>query len=212
MAPYYPLHLNITGKKCLVVGGGKTAQRKIATLLRYGGSVVVVSPDSTPAIAALSRRKKIVWRKRKFKESDCSGAFLIFAATDCPSLNRTIGGLARRKSILVNVIDSLTDCDFISPALVERGHLTVSIASEGLAPLLSRKIKTDLESYFGPEYMRYTLLMGRVRGAIVRNKKLSEQDKREKLQALLSLPIMENLVREKRVYCRDILKKLGVTH
>jgi len=211
MAPYYPLHLNIAGKKCLVVGGGKTAQRKIAKLLRYGGKVVLVSPEATPALVALSRRKKLVWRKRTFRETDCSGAFLIFAATDCARINRTVAALARRKSILVNVIDSLTDCDFISPALVERGHLTVSIATEGLAPLLSGKIKTDLEHYFGPAYMRYTLLMGRVRGAIVRNKKLSELEKREKLQSLLSLPVMSKLARGKKVSCRDILKKLGVS-
>ena len=211
MAAYYPLHLNIEGKKCLVVGGGKTAQRKVATLLRYGGRVMVVSPEATPAIVALCRRKKIVWRKRKFRETDCTGAFLIFSATDCAEVNRRVAGLAHQKSILVNVADSLNDCDFISPALVERGHLTVSIATEGRAPLLSRKIKTDLEHYFGPAYMRFTLLMGRVRGAIVRNKKLSELEKREKLQSLLSLPVMGKLALGKKVSCRDILKELGVT-
>ena len=211
MVAYYPLHLNIAGKKCLVVGGGKTAQRKVAALLRYGGKVMVVSPEATPAIVALCRRKKIVWRKRKFRETDCTGSFLIFSATDSSELNRTVAGLAHQKSILVNVADSLNDCDFISPALVERGHLTVSIATEGLAPLLSGKIKTDLEHYFGPAYMRYTLLMGRVRGAIVRNKKLSELEKREKLQSLLSLPVMSKLARGKKVSCRDILKKLGVS-
>jgi precorrin-2 dehydrogenase/sirohydrochlorin ferrochelatase len=211
VAAYYPLHLNIEGKKCLVVGGGKTAQRKVSTLLRYGGRVMVVSPEATPAIVALSQRKKIVWKKREFREPDCTGAFLIFSATDCAHVNRTVARMAYRKSILVNVADSLNDCDFISPALVERGHLTVSIATEGLAPFLSGKIKTDLERYFGPAYMRYTLVMGKVRGAIVRNRKLTEQAKRKKLQLLLSLPIIGKLARGEKIYYRDILKKLGVT-
>ncbi len=210
MPAYYPLHLSIAGKKCLVVGGGRTAARKIATLLRCGGRVTVVSPETVPAIRALARREKIQWRKRRFRASDCTGAFLMFAATDSAETNRSIARLAKEKSIPVNVADSPADCDFIVPALVERGPLTISIATEGLAPALSRKIRMDLERSFGPEYIRYTRLIGEARSAIVKNAQLTGKKKRKALQSLLSLPIRERLTRGEKISRRDVLNKLGV--
>jgi precorrin-2 dehydrogenase/sirohydrochlorin ferrochelatase len=210
MPTYYPLHLSIAGKKCLVVGGGKTAARKVATLLRCGGRVEVVSPDAVPAIRALARREKIHWRERKFRASDCAGAFLIFAATASVDTNRSIARLAKEKSILANVADSPADCDFIVPALVKRGHLTISIATEGLAPVLSSRIRKDLERFFGPEYVRYTRLIGGVRCAIVRNQRLTGKQKRKALQSLPSLPLRERLALGENISPRDVLKKLGI--
>ena len=211
MHAYYPLHLSIAGKKCLVVGGGKTAARKVATLLRCGGRVMVVSPEAVPAIRALARREKIQWHERRFRASDCAGALLMFAATGSAETNRSIAWLAKEKSILVNVADSPADCDFIVPALVARGPLTISIATEGLAPALSRKIRMDLERYFGPEYIRYTRIIGEARSAIVKNTQLTGKGKRKALQSLLALPIGEMLARGEKISRREILKKLGVT-
>ena len=139
MTSFYPLHICIEGKKCLVVGGGKTAERKVSTLLRYGGKVVLVSPDATRSIREHSNKKRIVWHRRKFTKADLNGALLVFSATGSEQLNREIGTEAKLKSILVNLADNPEGCDFISPSLVERGHLTVSIATDGLAPLLSKK-------------------------------------------------------------------------
>jgi len=210
MPAYYPLHLSIAGKKCLVVGGGRTAARKVKTLLHFGGRVVVVSPDAVPAIRALFRREKIQWHERRFRASDCAGALLIFAATDSAAINHRVARLGKEKSIPVNVIDNRDACDFIVPALVERGPLTISIATEGLAPVLSRKIRMDLERYFGPEYLRYTLLIGKVRGAIVKNTTLSGKQKKKALQSLLSMPIREKLALGEKISRRDVLNKLGV--
>jgi precorrin-2 dehydrogenase / sirohydrochlorin ferrochelatase len=210
MPAYYPLHLSVAGKKCLVVGGGRTAARKVATLLRCGGRVVVVSPEAVPAIRALARREKIQWRERRFRASDCAGTFLMFAATDSAETNRSIARLAKGKSIPVNVIDNRDACDFIVPSLVERGPLTISIATEGLAPALSRKIRMDLERSFGPEYISYTRLIGEARSVIVKNKQLTGKQKKKALQSLLSLPIRERLARGEKISRRDVLKKLGV--
>jgi len=211
MPAYYPLHLSVAGKKCLVVGGGRIAARKVATLLRCGGRVVVVSPDAVPAIRALARRDKIQLRERRFRATDCAGTFLMFAATASAETNRSIVRLAKEKSILVNVADSPADCDFIVPALGERGPLTISIATEGLAPALSRRIRMDLERSFGPEYIRYTRLIGEARSAIVKSTQLTGKQKRKALQSLLSLPIRERLARGEKISRREILKKLGVT-
>jgi precorrin-2 dehydrogenase/sirohydrochlorin ferrochelatase len=171
---------------------------------------MVVSPEAVPAIRALARRAKIQWHERRFRASDCAGALLMFAATGSAETNRSIAWLAKEKSILVNVADSPADCDFIVPALVERRPLTISIATEGLAPALSRKIRMDLERYFGPEYIRYTRLIGEARSAIVKNTQLTGKGKKKALQSLLSLPIRERLARGEKISRREILKKLRV--
>ena len=211
MKSFYPLHVCIEGKKCLVVGGGKTAERKVSTLLRYGGKVVLVSPDATRSIREHSNKKRIVWHRRKFKAADLNGAFLVFSATGSEQLNREIGTEAKKKSILVNLADNPEGCDFISPSLVERGHLTVSISTDGLAPLLSKKIRQDLEKYFCKEYRRYTELIAKVRSTIISDNTLAPQEKKKKLKCLLSLPIINQLARGERVHYKDILKKLGVS-
>jgi precorrin-2 dehydrogenase/sirohydrochlorin ferrochelatase len=211
MTSFYPLHVRIEGKKCLVVGGGKTAERKVSTLLRYGGKVVLVSPDATGYIRSQSNQKRIVWRKRSFKLSDLHGAFLVFAATGSGDLNRKIGREAKKRSILFNLADNPEACDFISPSLVERGHLTLSVATNGLAPLLSKKIRQDLERYFGKEYRPYTELVATVRSVIIADNTLTAQEKKRKLQTLLSLPILNQLARGKRINYKGILRKLKMS-
>jgi precorrin-2 dehydrogenase/sirohydrochlorin ferrochelatase len=179
--------------------------------VRYGGKVVVVSPEATPRLRSHAQKGKILWHKRRFKLTDLSGAFLVFSATDSATLNREIGQEAKKRTILVSVVDTPEDCDFISPSLVERGHLTISISTAGLAPLLSKHIRKDLEHYFGREYRRYTLLVAKVRSALLRDKTLTAREKRKKLKQLLSLPIVDQLARGNRVYYRALLKKLGLS-
>ena len=211
MSPFYPIHVTIEGRKCLIVGGGKTAERKVATLLRYGGNVVLVSPEATPRLRSYAQKRKILWHKRNYTRTDLNRAFLVFSATDSETRNREIGREAKKKAILVNVVDTPEDCDFISPSLVERGHLTISISTAGLAPMLSKHIRKDLEHYFGKEYRRYTQLVAKVRRALVRNNTLTIREKKEKLHYLLSLPIIDQLAHGKRVYYRTLLKKLGLS-
>ncbi|MCK5185700.1 MAG: bifunctional precorrin-2 dehydrogenase/sirohydrochlorin ferrochelatase [Deltaproteobacteria bacterium] len=211
MTSFYPIHVNIEGKKCLIVGGGKTAERKVSTLVRYGGKVVVVSPTAAGKIKSFSQKKKILWHKRAYRVSDLNRVFLVFSATDSEELNREICREAKERGILINVVDSPEDCDFISPSLVERGHLKISISTEGLAPLLSKRIRKDLEKSFGNEYRQYTALIVKVRSAILKNKKLNNQDKRGKLDRLLSLNIIDKLRSGEKVYCKTILKQLGVS-
>jgi len=211
MPSFYPIHLNIEGKKCLVIGGGKTAERKVNTLVRYGGRVVVVSPAATQRIENLSKKKKILWHKRMYKANDINKAFLVFCATDSESLNRKIRREAQKREVLVNAVDSPEDCDFISPSLIERGHLKVSISTEGLAPLLSKRLREEMEKKLGKEYRQYTALIAKVRSAILKNKTLNARSKRKKLDLLLSLNLLSQLKRGKKVSCSNALKQLGVS-
>ena len=211
MSLFYPIHVNIKGKKCLVIGGGKTSERKVSTLVRYGGKVVVVSPTATQKIESFSKKKKILWYKRKYKIADLNKAYLAFCTTNDEKLNKEISKEAQERGIMVNVVDSLEDCDFISPSLIERGHLKVSISTEGLAPLLSRRLREELERRFGQEYRQYTALIAKVRSAILNNKKLSDQTKRKKLDHLLSLNLVDRLKSGEKVSYKSVLKQLGVT-
>lgn len=211
MPSFYPIHVNIEGKKCLVVGGGKTAERKVHTLVRYGGKVVVISPTATQRIKSLAKTEKVVWHKRRYRGADLSGVFLVFCATDSAGLNREISGEAQKRGILVNVVDSLKNCDFISPSLIERGHLKVSISTEGLAPLLSRRLRDELGKKLGREYRQYTALLAKVRSAILKDKTLSAQGKRKKFDQLLSLNLIDRLKSGEKVSCKSVLKQLGVS-
>ena len=211
MSLFYPIHVNIKGKKCLVIGGGKTSERKVSTLVRYGGKVVVVSPTATQKIESFSKKKKILWYKRKYKVSDLNKAYLAFCTTNNEKLNKEISKEAQERGIMVNVVDSLEDCDFISPSLIERGHLKMSISTEGLAPLLSRRLREELGRRFGQEYRQYTALIAKVRSAILNNKKLNDQIKRKKLDHLLSLNLVDRLKSGEKLSCKSVLKQLGVT-
>lgn len=210
MTSFYPIHLNIKGRKCLIIGGGKTAERKIITLLRYGGKVVVISPKATEKIIHLSQKDKILWHERPYRISDLNHAFLVISATDSERLNKEIGKQAKKRGILINVVDSPEDCDFISPSLVERGHLRLSISTGGLAPLLSKRIRQDLEKKFGNEYRQYTQLIAKVRRAILKSKKFSEKEKRKKLDRLLSSNIIGKLKKGEKVHYQTILEQLGL--
>ncbi len=208
MPLFYPIHINIKGRKCLVVGGGKTAERKVNRLVRYGGKVVVVSPVVTSSIENLSCKKRVVWYKRGYRSTDLLQAFLVFCATNNQKLNKKISREAKRKGILVNVVDSLSECSFISPALVERGCLTISISTEGLAPLLSRKIRKELGISYGQEYRHYTKLIAQARNAIVRDKGISAREKRKRLECLLSMNLISRLKSGERVTPQKVLKAL----
>jgi precorrin-2 dehydrogenase/sirohydrochlorin ferrochelatase len=208
MPSFYPIHINIKGRKCLVVGGGKTAERKVNRLVRYGGKVVVVSPVVTSSIENLSYKKRVVWYKRGYRSTDLHQAFLVFCATNNQELNKKISRKAKRKGILVNVVDSLSECSFISPALVERGCLTISISTEGLAPLLSRKIRKELGISYGQEYRHYTKLIAQARNTIVRDKGISAREKRKRLECLLSMNLISRLKSGERVTPQKVLKAL----
>lgn len=163
MSSYYPINLSLKDKRCLVIGAGLIAQRKVRRLLESGGRVSVISPDITPAFRGLYKNKRIVFKKRKFSLKDLSGPYLVIAATGDRVVNSAVSSYCLKKGILVNVVDSPEECSFILPSVIKRGALTISISTEGLSPALSKKIRQDLEKRFGAEYAAYLSMMKRIR-------------------------------------------------
>ena len=144
MPAYYPVYLNLTGKKCLVFGGGPIAEDKIAKLQSTGAQVTIVSPTVTPNLQAWAHRGDFQWQPREYQAGDMEGAFLSIAATNDRQVNHEIFQEAERLGVLINVVDDPEQCTFIAPAVVRRGQVTLAISTGGASPALARKLREAL--------------------------------------------------------------------
>jgi len=194
---YYPVNLDIRNRKCLVVGGGAVGTRKVMTLLDCGAKVIVVSNEVTQQVFELADNGSIVLKNRPFQISDLHKMFLVIGATDNPELNRQIHSEAERLGMLCNIADRPEVCNFILPAIVNRGDLIIAISTSGKSPAFAKKIRKDLEKEFGTEYEKFLKLMGRIR-----NKLLSQDHEPEVHKPLFENLIQRNLV--KMIKDRDI--------
>lgn len=152
MNQYYPVNLKIKDKKCVVVGGGKVAERKIKFLLEKEGSVTVISPEITSRLEKLRREGRINHLPVTYFSSPLKDAFLAIAATNDRTINSHVAKDANRLGILVNVVDSPAESSFILPATLSRGDLTIAVSTAGRSPALARKIKEDLALIYSEEY------------------------------------------------------------
>ncbi len=158
---YFPINLNISGKLCVVVGGGKVGERKVKNLLNYGAKVRVVSLDFTDELLALDGSIEIV--RSRYKKEYIEGALLIFIATNDKSLNLQISKDSKALSIPVNIATEPNLCDFTLPSVITRGELQIAVSTDGKSPALSRVIKGKIEQDFGSEYETLTNIMGKIR-------------------------------------------------
>ncbi|WP_418790411.1 precorrin-2 dehydrogenase/sirohydrochlorin ferrochelatase family protein [Phosphitispora sp. TUW77] len=176
MFNYYPVYLNLDGKKCLVVGGGKVAERKIRSILEAGARAYVVSPELTDWLEEAALKGKITAIRRNYTTTDLENAFIVISATDSQVINSRVASECRDRNILVNVVDCPADCNFIVPAVFRQGALSISISTDGKSPMLARRIKEDMETKFGPEYHEFLELMSNLREQII--KKFSDEEQR----------------------------------
>ena len=166
---YYPVFLDIWGKKCVVAGGGEVAARKVMRLLDCGAKVLVVSPHLTPALNALKAKSVIEHIAAEYNFQYIEGAVLIIGATDDEKTNAAISSDARRLGIPVNIVDDPQKCDFILPSVVKRGDLTFAIGTGGKSPALARHLREELEAAYGNEYVTLLNLLGQLRGKMEKN-------------------------------------------
>ncbi|MEZ9233415.1 NAD(P)-dependent oxidoreductase [Vibrio amylolyticus] len=144
---YFPLFMDLENKPVLVVGGGEVACRKVDSLLRAGALVTITSPKIDDYLQALVSDNKCHWVQH-FYSSDCirKEYVQVWATTDNPSLNHQVHKDAKSQGILVNVVDDLPYCDFITPSMVNRGRIQIAISSGGASPVLVRNIRETLET------------------------------------------------------------------
>lgn len=160
---YYPVLLDIAEKHCLVVGGGAVGARKVRTLLECGAHVTVVSTDFDPQLAALASQRNLTLKKRLYRTQDLEGMFMVIGATDDEALNRRISQDADRCHMLCNIADRPRACNFILPAIVTQGDLTIAVSTSGKSPAFAKHLRRRLEGEFGPEYAEFLRLMGAIR-------------------------------------------------
>lgn len=176
---FYPVFLNLNNQKCLVVGGGKVAERKVISLLECGAQVKVVSPEITEKLQELVASKSIVHICREYCSQDLESAFLVVSATASEELNKKISQECRERNILVNVVDDPDKCSFIVPSVVRRGDLAIAISTSGKSPALAKKIRQELETHYGREYEEFLEIMGEVRKKLL--SEVSSQERRKEI-------------------------------
>ena len=135
---YYPIFLNIRGKRCVVVGGGPVALRKVNILLEHEANVEVISPELCPELSQLAKSRAIQVLQRNYNGGDLQGVFIAIAATDDGEINNKVAEEARAKGVLVNVVDDLEHSDFIVPSQFRRGDIAIAVSTAGKSPALAR--------------------------------------------------------------------------
>jgi len=178
---YYPVFLDIKDRACLVVGGGRVAERKIQTLLLCQAKVRLVARKVTRWIKERIDNHEIKFMGENFIPSHAKNVSLVIAATNDAELNRGISTEARKNNVWCNVVDQPKDCTFILPALVTEGDLTVAISTSGKSPALAKMIRQELKKTVGPEYAQMLTILG-----LIRKKLLKESTDQEENQKIFS--------------------------
>jgi precorrin-2 dehydrogenase / sirohydrochlorin ferrochelatase len=194
MSTNYPIMMRLKGKKTVVVGGGKVAERKVKGLLGTGALVSVVSPELTDELLRLARDGDIIWLDRTFSKDDIQDAFLVFAATNDEGVNQFVRSVAKDHQ-LVMVADDPEDSDFHVPAQVQRGRLSITVSTGGASPILAGKIREQLEQQFDEQYSEYLDFLFSKRQWILKEIKDSSL-KKKLLTAIVSEEFLKSEDRE----------------
>ena len=162
--PFYIACLKLTGRRCVVVGGGEIGLEKVEGLLACEGRVVLIAPDAVPELEALAAERSIEWRRRRYEPADLEATFIAIAATNDTDVNIGVYEDAERRAMLVNVVDVPPLCNFILPAIVRTGPLAIAISTAGASPALAKRIKREIADQYGEPYARLAVLLNEVRG------------------------------------------------
>ena len=165
-ARLFPIFVKLVGRRCLVVGAGKSAEEKIAALLACGATVAVVAPSATPNVQSWAREQQLFWAKRQFEPRDLEGMFLAIVATSSKAINRSVFQEAQRREVLCNVVHDRAYCDFYCPAVVRRGPLQIAISTAGHSGALAQRLRQELEQQFGPEWENWLHWLGEARTSL----------------------------------------------
>jgi precorrin-2 dehydrogenase / sirohydrochlorin ferrochelatase len=205
MNSYYPLVFDIESKKCVVIGGGQVALRKVKSLLEHGADVTVISPRFCAGLRELAEKGKIIPLRRAYRPGDLENACIAIAASSSTKVNAKAAQEAKEGRVPVNVVDVPRLSDFIVPSSMTRGDLTIAVSTGGNSPALARKIRIKLEKEFGQEYAVLALLAGEIRSELGR-KGIKSGGKR--WQEALDLDILLDLIKHgKREKARAFLLK-----
>jgi siroheme synthase-like protein len=163
--PFYIACLKLSGRRCVVVGGGEIGLEKVEGLLACDGDVTLIAPAAEPALQQYAAEGSITWEQREYAGArDLEGVFMVIAATNDTDVNIAVYDDAERRAMLVNVVDVPPLCNFILPAIVRTGPLAIAISTAGASPALAKRIKGEIQAEYGEPYARLAVLLNEVRG------------------------------------------------
>jgi len=204
--PLYPIFLDLRGQNCIVVGGGRVAERKVRGLVAAGAKVTVVAERATPGIARLARKNSVKLSRRRFRASDLKGRFVALCATDDPAVNACVASEAPAKGVMVNIADSPAHCDFYLPSVVRRGHLQIAISTGGASPALAARIGNELSMRYGIEYAELLRMAAILRPRAAR--RVPPMQHPEVFRAMVSPAIIEFIRAGRRAAARRAMKEI----
>lgn len=174
MPRYLPICLNLEGRRVLVVGGGGVGTQKVSDFAECGAHVTVISPVVSDYIRDRAAAGEVELHERRYRAGDADGYFLVVVATDDPPTNRAAYLEANARGQLVNVCDDPPNCNYIFASRIERGPLTVSIFTHGTSPAFAKRVRRELEAWFGPEYGDFARLLAEIRPQVRQIEGLSQ--------------------------------------
>ena len=202
-----PIFMNITNRRCVVIGGGEVASRKVIMLLKANAAITLYSPEVCPALQVLSEDGTITHIKANFEPSQLTDACLVIAATDVEVVNTAVSIAAKAQNIPVNVVDSPALCTFTMASIVERSPIVIAISSEGNAPVLARYLRTKIETMLPAGYGRIASIAGEFRDK-VKAKYATTQARRIFWEGVLQGPIVERILSGQEAAARNSLNEL----
>lgn len=169
---YFPIYIELEGKRCIVVGGGNVAAGKVRQLLAFAAKVEVIAPELTPELERLAAEEQITWKQMSFPQDESGEAFLcdcalVVAATSQREVNVRVSKLCRMHGIPVNVVDVKELCTFYFPAIVKRGDVVVGISTGGKSPALAARIRRELEAALPESYGTVADILGACREEVI---------------------------------------------
>ncbi len=193
---YYPVFLDLRGRPCLVVGGGEVATRKLEGLLQAGAEVTVISLEVTAAIQQWQSQGELRHLPRCYRRGDLRGFFIAYAASGNAEVDQQMAAEAGVERVLLNVVDLPMLCDFITPAIVQRGDLVIAISTGGKSPGFAKLVRQQLENFVGPEYAEALEVVGVKRNELERSCPNAEERQRL-LNEFMESPALD-LIRRQR--------------
>ena len=162
---FYIACLKLTGRRCVVVGGGDIGLEKVEGLLACDGDVTLIAPEANDALQELAREGSIRWEQREYAGiEDLEGVFMVIASTDDTDVNIRVYNDAEKRAMLVNIVDVPPLCNFILPAIVRTGPLAIAISTAGASPALAKRIKREIAEKYGEPYARLAEMLNDARG------------------------------------------------
>jgi precorrin-2 dehydrogenase / sirohydrochlorin ferrochelatase len=190
---FYPMFVDLEGRRVLVVGGGPIATEKVEKLVEHGASVRLVSPEITPELRTMVESGALLeFHHRPYEPADLDGCFLVIAATNLDAVNRMVWQDAEALNILCNVVDVPPMCNFIVPSIVRRGELALAISTGGASPVVAKHIRRELEEAYGREWEALVDLLRELRDDL-KVRYLDMPSRRDAVEALMQTDIIQRL-------------------